>query len=193
MDEEGSRSSTNCESKSKYALTNQDAPLVNGRSEVGKVLEDKAVDPVVLKGISLAQDVVLHLLGEEMCLLHQDQLSLCMRNSVMEMLDRHAILFTSFAKRLACTPENTSEAFLGVSEELFLHGCVTWTRIIALYALAGRLALYYQENNMPKLARSIPQYMEHCIAGKIASFVNKNGGWVRARFYYRLPTWFCFE
>ncbi|KDR19554.1 apoptosis regulator Bcl-2-like [Zootermopsis nevadensis] len=92
------------------------------------------------------------------------------------MLDKHVLLFTSFAKRLARTPENISEQFLVVSEELF-QDCVTWSRIIALYALAGRLALYYRENNMQKLAESIPQCMAHCIAGKIASFVIKNGGW----------------
>jgi hypothetical protein len=187
MDEDWSRSNSNSELKSKFGLINQGRQLMKARSDVWKVLEDKAVDPVVIKGIRLAQDVVMHLLGEEVCLLHQDRVSLCLKNSVVEMLDKHAVLFTSFAKRLSRTPENTSEAFVGVSEELFQHGRVTWSRIIALYALAGRLALYYEENNMHRLARSIPQCMERCIAGRIASFVNKNGGWVRAKCYCKLP------
>lgn len=192
MVEEGSRSSIHSESRSKFAFVNQDVPLVEGTSEVGKVFDDKAADQVVLKGISLAQNVVFHFLGDEIRLVHQDQLSVCLRNTVEEMLDKHVLLFTSFAKRLARTPENISEQFLVVSEELF-QDCVTWSRIIALYALAGRLALYYRENNMQKLAESIPQCMAHCIAGKIASFVIKNGGWVRARYYCKLPAWLYSE
>jgi hypothetical protein len=171
----------------------QGLPLVNGRSEVRKMLCCKAVDPVVSKGVSLAQGVVSHVLGEEMRLLQDDQVLLCLRNCVVEVLDKHAILLTSCAKRLARTPESTSEAFVGVSNELFLNGCVTWNRIIVLYALAGRLALYYQENNMHKLAESIPQYMTHCIAEKMSSFVQKNGGWVRIRFSYKLHAWFRTE
>ena len=143
----------------------------------------KVVDPVVAKGVGLARDVVLHLLGESSIhLIQRDQLSLCLRNNVMEIMEKHAILFTSFAKRLARTPEKTSEALLGVCDELFQNNCVTWSRIICLYALAGRLALYYQEKNMHKLARSIPQHMARCIAWKVAPFVKRNGGWVRTWF-----------
>jgi hypothetical protein len=180
MGEEGCRSSIGCAFRSTVALVNHDAPLVHGESEVREMVENKAVDSVIAKGVSLARDVVLHMLGEDMSLLHQDQLSLCLRNSVLEMLNKHAILFTSFAKRLARTPEKTAEAFVGVSDELLLNGCVTWSHIIALYALAGRLAVYYEENNMHKLARNIPQYMAHSIMRKVAPFVEKNGGWVRA-------------
>jgi hypothetical protein len=143
------------------------------------MFHDEAVDPVVAKGISLARDVVLHLQGENVCLLHADQISLCLRNSVIEILEKHAILFTSFAKRLAHTPDNISEAFVGVSDELFRNGCVTWSRIISLYALAGRLALYFKENSMHKLAERVPQNMAQSIAGKVAPFVKRSGGWVR--------------
>jgi hypothetical protein len=142
---------------------------------------DKVLDPVAAKGVRLAEDVVLHLLGESSIhLKRRDQLSLCLRNSVVEVLEKHAILFTSFAKRLARTPEKTSEALLCLSDELFQNSCVTWSGIICLYALAGRMALYYQEKNMQKVARSIPQHMSRCIAKKIAPFVKRNGGWVRA-------------
>jgi hypothetical protein len=153
----------------------------NGNSEIKGMCHDKVVDPVVAKGVGLARDVVLHLLGESgIHLVQRDQLSLCLRNSVVEVMEKHAILFTSFAKRLAGTPEKTSEALLGVCDELFQNNCVTWSRVICLYALAGRLALYYQEKNMHKLARSIPQHMAGCIASKVAPFVKRNGGWVRA-------------
>jgi BCL2-like 1 (apoptosis regulator Bcl-X) len=178
MVEERSRSSV-CKIKSTIAFRNQEAPLANGNSEVQEMFHDRVMDPVVAKGVSLARDVVLHLLGENVCFFHTDQTSLCLRNSVVEILEKHAILFTSFAKRLAHTPDKTSEAFVGVSEELFLNGCVTWNRIIALYAFAGRLALYFQENNMHNLAQSVPQNMMQCIVGRVAPFVRRSGGWVR--------------
>jgi BCL2-like 1 (apoptosis regulator Bcl-X) len=178
MVEDRSRSSV-CKIKTTIAFKNQDAPLVNGNNEIQEMFHHGVMDPVVTKGVNLARDVVLHLLGENMCLLHADQISLCLRNSVVEILEKHAILFTSFAKRLARTPDQTSEAFVGVSDELFLNGCVTWNRIIALYAFAGRLALYFQENNMHKLAQNVPQNMTQSIAGKVAPFVRRSGGWVR--------------
>jgi BCL2-like 1 (apoptosis regulator Bcl-X) len=178
MVEDRSRSSV-CKIESTIVFRNQEAPLGNGNSEIQKMFHDGVMDPVVAKGVSLAGDVVLHLLGENVCLLHADQISLCLRNSVVEILEKHAILFTSFAKLLAHTPDKTSEAFVAVSDELFLNGCVTWNRIIALYAFAGRLALYFQENNMHKFAESVPQNMTQSIAGKVAPFVRRSGGWVR--------------
>jgi hypothetical protein len=174
MVEDGCRSSTRT-----IAFRNQEARLRNGNGEMQEMYHGGGMDPVVAKGVSLARDVVLHLLGENVCLLHADQISLCLRNSVVEISEKHAILFASFAKRLAHTPDKTSEAFVGVTDELFLNGCVTWNRIIALYALAGRLALYFQENNMHKLAQSVPQNMAHSIARKVAPFVRRSGGWVR--------------
>jgi hypothetical protein len=140
---------------------------------------DGGVDPVVAKGISLARGLVLYLLGKNVRLLHADQISLCLRSSVAEILEKHAILFTSFARRLAHKPDKISETFAGVSDELFENGCVTWSRIIALYAVAGRLALYFQENNMHRLAESVPQNMAQSIAEKVAPFVRRSGGWVR--------------
>jgi BCL2-like 1 (apoptosis regulator Bcl-X) len=178
MVEDGSRPSV-CKIKSRIAFRNQEATLANGNSELQEMFHDGVTDPVVAKGVSLAQDVVLHLLGENVCLLHADEISFCLRNSVVEILEKHAILFTSFAKRLAHTPDRTSEAFLAVSDQLFLNGSVTWSRIIALYAFAGRLALYFQENNMHKLAESVPQNMTQSIARKVAPFVRRSGGWVR--------------
>lgn len=178
MGETGYRSSIGCERDSTIALISLKTPFIDGNSEIKEMSRDKIVDPVVAKGVSLAQDVVLHLLGESnVHLIQRDQLSLCLRNSVVEVLGKHAILFTGFAKRLARTPEETSEALLGVCDELFQNNCVTWSRIICLYALAGRLALYFQEKNMHKLARSIPQHMTRCIARTVAPFVKRNGGW----------------
>ena len=180
MGETGYRSSTGCEREGIIALISLKTAFNDVNNEINGMSHDKIVDPVVAKGVTLAQDVVLHLLGESNVHLIRDQLSLCLRNSVVEVLEKHSILFTSFAKRLARAPEKTSEALLGVCDELFQNNCVTWSRIICLYALAGRLALYFQEKNMHKLARSIPHHMTRCVARKIAPFVKRNGGWVRA-------------
>jgi hypothetical protein len=194
MGEAGYRSSTGCESESTVALISIKNPFFYANSEIKGMPHDKIVDPVVAKGVSLAQNVVLHLIGESnVHLIQRDQLSLCLMNSVVEVLEKHAILFTSFAKRLARTPEKTSEALLGVCDELFQNNSVTWSRIVCLYALAGRLALYFEEKNMHRLARSIPQHMTRCIARKVAPFVKRNGGWVRAWFSENLHVWYCPE
>lgn len=181
MGDAGYWSNTGCERDSAIALKSLKTTFIDGNSEIRGMAHHKIVDPLVAKGVTLAQDIVLHLLGESnVHLIQHDQLSLCLRNSVVEVLGKHAILFTSFAKRLARTPDKTPEALLCVCDELFQNNCVTWSRIICLYALAGRLALYFQEKNLHHLARSIPQHMTRCIARTVAPFVKRNGGWVRA-------------
>lgn len=106
MGEAGYWSSTGCERDSTVALINLKTPFIDGNSGIKGMSCDKILDPVVAKGVTLAEDVVLHLLGESnVHLIQRDQLSLCLTNSVLKVLDKHAILFTSFAKRLARTSE----------------------------------------------------------------------------------------
>ncbi|KAJ4446376.1 hypothetical protein ANN_13072 [Periplaneta americana] len=81
----------------------------------------------------------------------------------------------SFAKRLAIEPNNIGQAFLVISDELFQDG-ITWSRIIALYALAGRLALFYKERKMNSNAEEVPYHLKSCIR-RISPFVRKHGGW----------------
>ncbi|PSN42676.1 hypothetical protein C0J52_06958 [Blattella germanica] len=149
------------------------------RSEI--VRSRTGLDSIVATGEQLVRDVVLHLTKQNLHMVQQDQISICMRECVTKVLDKHEILFNSFVSRLNGAEGISEDVFLTIANELFMEGGVTWSRIIALYALAGRLAIYCHTNNrlMLNIGCKIPQSMVPCITSKIAPFVRKNGGWIR--------------
>nr|CAD7445806.1 unnamed protein product [Timema bartmani]CAD7459918.1 unnamed protein product [Timema tahoe] len=137
------------------------------------------VNPIEAKAQSLALDVVLYLLKEDMDLIQDDPVSLCVRNCVVEMLDKHNILFNSMVDNLKVTPETGYGVITSVADQLFCNGEINWGRIITFYAFAGCLALYCQKKNMHKLARRIPRLMDDTIEKQIVPFVKYTGGWER--------------
>ncbi|KAG8035830.1 hypothetical protein G9C98_001486, partial [Cotesia typhae] len=102
-------------------------------------------DNVELTAEILAHDVIRYLLKEDMYLISRDSISRSMRHNVYQMLNKHSILFTSMVNRLNVVPDTAYEAFTGVADELFLHGEITWAKIVCLYAFMGRLALWARD------------------------------------------------
>lgn len=84
--------------------------------------------------------------------------------------------------RLNVVPDTAYEAFMGVADELFLHGGVTWARIVCLYAFMGRLALWARDRRMHTLKKKLPLYVSRFIGEKVAHFIKGYGGWVSAVF-----------
>ncbi|KAK2587332.1 hypothetical protein KPH14_003049 [Odynerus spinipes] len=124
----------------------------------------------------LANDVIRYLLKEDIYLISRDPISRSMRHNVYRMLNKHSILFTSMVNRLNVVPDTAYEAFMGVADELFLHGGVTWARIVCLYAFMGRLALWARDRRMHALKKKLPLYVSRYIGEEIAHFI-KGYGW----------------
>ena len=80
--------------------------------------------------------------------------------------------------RLNVVPDTAYEAFMGVADELFLHGGITWARIVCLYAFMGRLALWAKDRRMYALKNKLPLYVSRYMGDEIAHFIKGYGGWV---------------
>lgn len=94
------------------------------------------------------------------------------------MLNKHSILFTSMVNRLNVVPDTAYETFMGVANELFLHGVITWARIVCLYAFMGRLALWARDRRMHNLKKKLPLYVSRYVGENITHFIKGYGGWV---------------
>ncbi|XP_076242815.1 uncharacterized protein LOC143184455 [Calliopsis andreniformis] len=125
----------------------------------------------------LANDVIRYLLKEDIYLISRDPVSRSMRHNVYQMLNKHSILFASMVNRLNVVPDTAYESFMGVADELFLHGGITWARIVCLYAFMGRLALWARDRRMHTLKKKLPLYVSRFIGEKIAHFIKGYGGW----------------
>ncbi|KAK0177538.1 hypothetical protein PV328_001580 [Microctonus aethiopoides] len=134
-------------------------------------------DSVELTAECIANDVIRYLLKEDMYLISRDSISRSMRHNVYQMLNKHSILFTSMVNRLNVVPDTAYEAFTGVADELFLHGGVTWAKIVCLYAFMGRLALWARDGRMHALKKKLPLYVSRYIGEEIAHFIKGYGGW----------------
>ncbi|XP_077278176.1 uncharacterized protein LOC143906178 [Temnothorax americanus] len=125
----------------------------------------------------LANDVIRYLLKEDIYLISQDPVSRSMRHNVYQMLNKHSILFTSMVNRLNVVPDTAYETFMGVANELFLHGVITWARIVCLYAFMGRLALWARDRRMHSLKKKLPLYVSRYVGENITHFIKGYGGW----------------
>ncbi|XP_034187729.1 uncharacterized protein LOC117607757 [Osmia lignaria lignaria] len=134
-------------------------------------------DSIELTAECLANDVIRYLLKEDIYLISRDPVSRSMRHNVYQMLNKHSILFASMVNRLNVVPDTAYEAFMGVADELFLHGGVTWARIVCLYAFMGRLALWARDRRMHALKKRLPLYVSRFIGEKVAHFIKGYGGW----------------
>ncbi|XP_012281832.1 uncharacterized protein LOC105700521 isoform X2 [Orussus abietinus] len=134
-------------------------------------------DSTELTAVCLANDVIRFLLKEDIYLISRDPVSRSMRHHVYQMLNKHSILFTSMVNQLNVMPDTAYEAFMGVADELFLHGGVTWARIICLYAFMGRLALWARDRHMHALKMKLPLYVSRYIGDEISHFIKGYGGW----------------
>ena len=131
----------------------------------------------------LANDVMRYLLKEDIYLISQDPVSRSMRHNVYQMLNKHSILFTSMVNRLNVVPDTAYETFMGVANELFLHGVITWARIVCLYAFMGRLALWARDRRMHSLKKKLPLYVSRYVGENITHFIKGYGGWVSEHNY----------
>ena len=138
-------------------------------------------EPIELTAECLANDVIRYLLKEDIYLISRDPISRSMRHNVYQMLNKHNILFTSMVNRLNVVPDTAYEAFMGVADELFLNGVITWARIVCLFAFMGRLALWARDRKMYALKSKLPLYVSRYIGEEITHFIKGYGGWVSIR------------
>uniref|UniRef100_A0A671SYT9 Bcl-2-related ovarian killer protein homolog A-like n=1 Tax=Sinocyclocheilus anshuiensis TaxID=1608454 RepID=A0A671SYT9_9TELE len=74
-----------------------------------------------------------------------------------------------------------SDAFLAVAAEIFSTGwsmlCVTWGKIVSLYAVAGALAVDCVRHGHPAMVHTIVDCMGEFVRKSLVSWLKRRGGW----------------
>ncbi|XP_037083003.1 apoptosis regulator Bcl-2-like [Pollicipes pollicipes] len=143
-------------------------------------------DPVQAEAEKLALDTVYYAIGK-----HRqpttDRVCQTLRRCVDEILVKHRLLFSGMVGRLQIREETGYQTFVGVADELFERGHVTWARIVTFYAFGARLALYCQEKQMEDFVAEIARFMSLYASEHLTGFVRQEGGWVVLCEHFRYP------
>lgn len=155
----------------------EDEPRRSSSGRVEGARSDK--DGVEAKAETLAECIVFSLLGKRTGS-GQDDVERTLLRCVRIVMQKHEIFLKGMMKRLDITRETGYVSFVAVANELFEGEkmCITWGRIVALYAFGGQLALYCKEKNMEDFAVTIAKFMGKYASEIVAPFVRRVGGWV---------------
>lgn len=137
-------------------------------------------DAAESKAESLAKFIVHTLLGKESGNT-EDKVERTLLKCVRMMMLKHEILFKGMMKRLQVTKETGYVSFVTVANTLFEDEkmVITWSRIVALYAFGGQLALYCKEKGMEDLAYTVAVFMGKYAKEILAPYVASIGGWAK--------------
>ena len=97
---------------------------------------------------------------------------------VLKMLERHSIVFSGMMQRLHISRSvNFRDSFSEISEELFKDE-VSWSKIVALFALGARLGQHCRDNHMEDLVEDVAISLAAYAKERITPFIQQEGGWV---------------
>lgn len=93
-------------------------------------------------------------------------------------------LFVSVARQASPAPggvlagdKSAGLVLSAVARELLKQGEVTWAKVVALFAVAGGLAVDCARQNHPDYARGLPEAMGAVLEEELAPWIVNNGGW----------------
>ncbi|XP_015121586.1 bcl-2-related ovarian killer protein homolog A [Diachasma alloeum] len=110
----------------------------------------------------------------------------------VELEKMHPNLFTRIGRQVGCgafsSEQTATEALHDVAREMLRFGEMTWSKIIALYAVAGAIAVDCVRQDRPQFIPSIQRAMTEILEEDLASWIQANGGWSTLATKYRPPT-----
>lgn len=86
--------------------------------------------------------------------------------------------FDDMMSQLQLTPDTAYQTFRTIVTEIF-HDGVNWGRIVALFGLAGRLAVLSSHQEMPRLIESIVDWVSAYVDTNLKQWITDHDGWVR--------------
>lgn len=109
-----------------------------------------------------------------------------------ELEKMHPSLFARIARQIGCgsfsTEQSASEAIVDVSREMIRNGEMTWSKVIALYAVAGGIAVDCVRQGKPEFLPAIQRGMTDVLEQDLAAWIQSNGGWGALTTRYRQST-----
>ncbi|XP_029033854.1 apoptosis regulator BAX isoform X2 [Osmia lignaria lignaria] len=109
-----------------------------------------------------------------------------------ELEKMHPNLFNRVARQIGCgsfsTEQSACEAIVDVSREMIRNGEMNWSKVIALYAVAGGIAVDCVRQGKPEFLPAIQRGMTDVLEEDLAVWIQANGGWSALTTRYRPPT-----
>lgn len=84
--------------------------------------------------------------------------------------------FDDMMSQLQLTPDTAYQTFRTIVTEIF-HDGVNWGRIVALFGLAGRLAVLSSHQEMPRLIESIVDWVSAYVDTNLKQWITDHDGW----------------
>ncbi|XP_015434278.1 PREDICTED: bcl-2-related ovarian killer protein-like [Dufourea novaeangliae] len=98
-----------------------------------------------------------------------------------ELEKMHPNLFNRIARQIGCSSftseKSTSGAIVDVSREMIRNGEMTWSKVIALYAIAGGIAVDCVRQGKPEFLPAIQRGITDVLEEDLAVWIQANGGW----------------
>ncbi|NP_001279536.1 bcl-2-related ovarian killer protein homolog A [Callorhinchus milii] len=88
-------------------------------------------------------------------------------------------MYRNVAKQLNITVSSesiVSDAFLAVATEIFSAG-ITWGKVVALYAVAGGLAIDCVKQGQPAMVHTIVDCLGEFVRKTLVTWLRRRGGW----------------
>ncbi|XP_076755735.1 apoptosis regulator BAX isoform X1 [Xylocopa sonorina] len=109
-----------------------------------------------------------------------------------ELEKMHPNLFNRVARQIGCgsfsSEQSASEAIVDISREMIRNGELTWSKVIALYAIAGGIAVDCVRQGKPEYLPAIQRGMTDVLEEDLAAWIQANGGWSALATRYRPVT-----
>jgi len=137
----------------------------------------RSLDPLLAETERLAWFNVYHGL-EPSDVKPASQTELCLRNSVVKMLEKHSMVFGGMMVRLDIgRNSNFRQGFNEVADELFRDG-VTWSKIVALFAFGARLGQHCRQTpGLEELVSEVAASLAEFTSQRLTPWVREQGGW----------------
>ncbi|XP_043275716.1 bcl-2-related ovarian killer protein-like [Venturia canescens] len=98
-----------------------------------------------------------------------------------ELEKMHPNLFTRIGRQIGSSTftseQSAAEALTDISREMLRSGEMTWSKIIALYAVAGGIAVDCVRQGKPEFIPAVQRAMTEVLEEDLASWIQANGGW----------------
>ncbi|KAK9303736.1 hypothetical protein QLX08_004621 [Tetragonisca angustula] len=109
-----------------------------------------------------------------------------------ELEKMHPNLFNRVARQIGCgsfsSEQSVSEAVVDISREMIRNGEMTWSKVIALYAVAGGIAVDCVRQGKPEYLPAVQRGMTDVLEEDLAAWIQANGGWTALVTRYRPTT-----
>jgi hypothetical protein len=94
----------------------------------------------------------------------------------------HPKLFERVGRQIGCgalrSEQRVTEALTDVAREMLRSGECSWEKIVALYAIAGGMAVDCVRQGKPEFLVAIQRAMAMVLEEDLAAWIQANGGWV---------------